>query len=139
MSAEALLASTLAGPALDVFWSAQERNKSLTDCMQAALIAESAAGQGNAVYESLPHINALCTVIQRPIHVVYPNVNGALRPFLNVQLEPLRSSAHPPVSIMWTSAALPRAKKSGFVTLNHFVALVDCSSPFSAKNTVQVH
>ena len=69
----------------------RERGKRflLEDAMELAVEREAGEGKKSGTYGSLLQAMALSTVNGRAVVLVYPNVNGSLRAFLNTTLSPL--------------------------------------------------
>ena len=69
----------------------RERGKTflLEDAMELAVEREAEEGKKSGTYGSLLQAMALSTVIERAVVLVYPNVNGSLRAFLNTTLSQL--------------------------------------------------
>ena len=74
---------------------------------------------------------ALSTVIERAVVLVYPNVNGSLRTFLNTTLSPIVEAtpkythiSRDTVHVMWSALSEQPLGDASFVRLNHFVSLI---------------
>ena len=85
------------------------------------------------MYGSLLQAMALSTVIGRAVVLVYLNVNGSLRAFLNTTLSPQVEAtpkhAHifrDTVHVMWSALSEQPLGDASFVWLNHFVSLKRC-------------